>query len=97
MAKLICLISLLMFITADEILDAFEKQNIKNRAMTPLNFDNAEGATMAPDTLLIKLPMGTSKTKALLNYLNCDQVPKDSRIIIVSFCKSFTSELHKNL
>jgi len=34
-----------MSITADEIPKAFEKQNIKNRAMTPLNFDKAEGAT----------------------------------------------------
>jgi len=59
-----------MSITTDEIPEAFEKQNIKNRAMTPLNFDKAEGATMAPDTLLIKSPIGTGKTKALVNYLN---------------------------
>jgi len=38
-----------MSITTDEITKAFEKQNINNRAMTPLNFDQAEGATMAPD------------------------------------------------
>jgi len=37
----------------------FEQQNINNRAVTPLNFDKAKGAAMAPDTLLIKLPMGT--------------------------------------
>jgi len=65
--------------------------------MTPLNFDKAEGADMAPDTLLIKLPMGTSKTKALVEYLNSDQVPKDARVIIISFCKSFTSELLNNI
>jgi len=59
-----------MSITADEIPEAFENQNINNRAMTPLNFDKAKGATMAPETLLIKLPMGTGKTKALVNYLN---------------------------
>jgi len=52
---------------------------------------------MAPDTLLIKLPMGTGKTKALVNYLNSDQVPKDTRVIIISFCKSFTSKLHKKI
>jgi len=86
-----------MSITADEIPEAFEKQNINNRAMTPLNFDKAEGAAMAPDTLLIKSPMGTSKTKALVNYLNSDQVPKDARVIIISFVKSFTSEWHKNI
>jgi len=63
-------------ITADEIPEAFEKQNINNRAMTPLNFDKAEGATMAPDTLLIKSPMGTGKTNALVNYLNSAQVPR---------------------
>jgi len=86
-----------MSITADEIPEAFEKQNINNRAVTPLNFDKAKGAAMALDTLLIKLPMGTGKTKALVNYLNSDQVPKDSRVIIISFRKSFTSELHKNI
>jgi len=48
-----------MSITADEIHEAFERQDIKSRAMTPLNFDKAEGADMAPDTLLIKSPMGT--------------------------------------
>jgi len=41
--------------------------------------------------------MGTGKTKALVNYLNSDQVPKDARVIIISFHKSFTSELHKNI
>jgi len=74
-----------MSITADEIPEAFEKQDIKSRAMTPLNFDKAEGANMAPDTLLIKLPMGTGKTKALVEYLNSYQVPKDARVIIISF------------
>jgi len=86
-----------MSITADEIPQAFEKQDIKSRAMTPLNFDKAEGADMAPDTLLIKLPMGTGKTKALVEYLNSDQVPKDARVIIISFHKSFTSELLNNI
>jgi len=38
-----------MSITADEIPEAFEKQNINNRAMTPLNFDKAKGAAMDPD------------------------------------------------
>jgi len=52
---------------------------------------------MAPDTLLIKSPMGTGKTKALVEYLNSDQVLKDTRVIIISFCKSFTSKLHKNI
>jgi len=65
--------------------------------MTPLNFDQAKGAAMAPDTLLIKLPMGTGKTKALMNYLTSDQVPKEARVIIISFHKFFTSELHKNI
>jgi len=37
--------------------------------------------------------MGTGKTKALVNYLNSDQVPKEARVIIISFHKSFTSEL----
>jgi len=46
-----------MSITADEIPEAFKQQNINNRAITSLNFDKAEGATMAPDTLLIKSPM----------------------------------------
>jgi len=45
-----------MSITADEIHEAFEKQNINKIVMTPLNFDKDEGATMAPDTLLIKSP-----------------------------------------
>jgi len=81
-----------MSITTDEI-----PKNIKSRAMTPLNFDKAKGAAIAPDTLLIKLPMGTGKTKALVNYLNSDQVPKDARVIIISFSKSFTSELRKNI
>jgi len=65
--------------------------------MTPLNFDKAKGADVAPDTLLIKLPMGTGKTKALVEYLNSDQVPKDARVIIISFCKSFTTELLNNI
>jgi len=43
------------------------------------------------------LPIGTSKTKALVNYLNSDQVPKDTRVIIISFHKSFTTKLHKNI
>jgi len=87
-----------MSITTDEIPEAFEQQNINNRAITPLNFDKVKGASMAPDTLLIKLPMGTGKMKALMNNLNSDQVPKDSRvIIIISFRKSFTSKLLKNI
>jgi len=36
-------------ITADKIPEAFEKQDI-NKAVTPLNFDKAKGAAMAPDT-----------------------------------------------
>jgi len=32
-----------------------------------------------------------------VNYLNSDQVPKDARVIIISFRKSFTSELRKNI
>jgi len=70
-----------MSITTDKIPEVFEQQNINNKAVTPLKFDKAEGATMALDTLLIKLPMGTGKTKALVNYLNSDQVPKDDRVI----------------
>jgi len=58
--------------------EAFEQHNITERAVTPLNFDKAEGADEAPDTLLIKSPMGTGKTNALLEYLNSDQVPKDA-------------------
>jgi len=85
-----------MSITTDEIPETFEKQDIKSRAMTPLNFDKAEGVDIAPDTLLIKSPMGTGKTKALVEYLNSNQVPKDARIIIISFRKS-TSKLHKNI
>jgi len=84
-----------MSITADEIPEAFEKQDI--RSMAPLNFDKAEGANMAPDTLLIKSPMGTGKRKALVEYLNNDQVPKDARVIIISFRKSFTSKLLNNI
>jgi len=86
-----------MSITTDEIPQAFEKQDIKSRAMTPLNFDKAKGANMAPDTLLIKSPMGTGKMKALVEYLNSDHVPKDARVIIISFFKSFTSELLNNI
>jgi len=86
-----------MSITADEIPEAFEKQDIKSRAMTPLNFDRTEGTNMPPDTLLNKSPMGTGKTKVLVEYLNSDQVPKDARVIIISFRKSFTIELHKNI
>jgi len=86
-----------MSITTNKIPGTFEKQDIKSRAMTPLNFDKAKGANMAPDTLLIKSPMGTGKTKALVEYLNNDQVPKDARVIIISFCKSFTSELLNNI
>jgi len=41
--------------------------------------------------------MGTGKTKALVDYLNSNQVPKDASVIIISFCKSFTSELYKNI
>jgi len=54
-----------MSITADKIPEVFEQRNIKNRAITPLNCDKAKGVE-APDTLLIKLPMGTGKTKALV-------------------------------
>jgi len=86
-----------MSITADKIPEVFEQQNVTKRAVTPLNFDKVGGATGAPDTLLIKLPMGTGKTKALVDYLNSKQVPKDARVIIISFHKSFTSELHKNI
>jgi len=85
-----------MSITTDKIPEVHEQQNINNRAITPLNFDKAKGATEVPDTLLIKSPMGTSKTKALVDYLNSDQVPKDAMVVIFSFHKSFTSELHKN-
>jgi len=80
-----------MLIVADKIPEVFEQQNINNRAMTPLNFDKAKGANMAPDTLLIKLPMDTGKTKALVNYLNSDQVPKDSRVIIHSHSNRVTT------
>jgi len=86
-----------MSITADEIPEAFEKHDINSRAMTPLNFDKAEGADIAPDTLLIKSLMGTGKTKALVEYLNSNQVPKDARVIIINFHKSFTSKLRKNI
>jgi len=54
-----------MSITADKIPEVFEQQNVTKRYVT-LNFDKAKGATEVPDTLLIKLPMGTSKTKALI-------------------------------
>jgi len=83
-------------ITAEKIPGVFEKQNF-NKAVTPRNFDKAKGPTMAPDTLLIKLPMGTGKTKALVDYLNSGQLAKDARVIIISFCKSFTSELHRKI
>jgi len=69
-----------MSITADIIPSVYKKQNINNRAVTPLNFDKAEGAAMPPDTLLIKSPMGTGKTKAQVDYLNSGQVPKDARV-----------------
>jgi len=86
-----------MLITTDKIPKVFEQQNVTERAVTPLSFEKAEGATEAPDTLLIKSTMGTSKTKALVDYLNSNQVPKDARVVIISFHKSFTSELHKNI
>jgi len=86
-----------MSIVADKIPEVFEKHNINNRAVTPLNFDKAEGATMAPDTLLIKSPMVTGKTKAQVEYLISDKVAKDARVIIISFRKSFTSKLNKNI
>jgi len=86
-----------MLIVADKIPEVFEQHNIHNIAVTPLNFDKAEGATMAPDTLLVKSPMGTGKTKALVEYLNSDKVPEDARVIIICFCESFTSELHKSI
>jgi len=70
---------------------------ISTTAITPLNFEKAEGATMAPDTLLVKLPMGTEKTKALVEYLNSEKIPEDARVIIISFRKSFTSKLHKSI
>jgi len=41
--------------------------------------------------------MGTGKTKALVNFLNSNQVPQEARVVIISFCKSFTSKLHKNI
>jgi len=41
-----------MLITADKIPEVFEQQNVTERAVTPLNFAKAEGATEAPDTLL---------------------------------------------
>jgi len=83
-----------MSITADKIPEVCEQQNITKRATPPMNFDKAKGADEAPDTLLVKLPMGTGKTKALVDYLNSDQVPKDASVVIVSFCKSFTSKMH---
>jgi len=61
-----------------------------------LNFDKAKGATEAPDTLLIKSAMDTGKTKALVDYLNSNQVSKDARVVIINFHKSFTGELHRN-
>jgi len=53
-------------ITADKICEVVEQQNVTKRAVTPLNFDKTKGATKAQDTLLIKSPMGTGKTKALV-------------------------------
>jgi hypothetical protein len=50
-------------IRAMVIPEVFEQQNITQRAAPPMNFDIAEGAAEAPDTLLIKSPMGTGKTK----------------------------------
>jgi len=32
-----------------------------------------------------------------VEYLNSDQVPNDARVIIISFCKSFTSKLLNNI
>jgi len=49
------------------------------------------------DTWLIKSAMATGKTKALLDYLNSNQVPKDAQVVIISFHKSFTSEQHKKV
>jgi len=65
-----------MSITADKIPEVFEQQNINNKTINPLNFDKAKGATMAPDILFVKSPMGTGKKKALVEYLNSDQVPR---------------------
>jgi len=86
-----------LLIVTDKIPDVFEQQNIHNESVTTLNLDKAKDTTMAPDSLLVKSPMGTRKTKALAKYLNSDQVPEDARVIIISFCKSFTSKLHKNI
>jgi len=83
--------------TADKIPEVFEQQNINNRTTPQINFDKAKGAARPPDTLLIKSPMATGKTKSLLDYLNSNQVPKDARLVYVSFSKSFTSEVLKKL
>jgi len=84
-------------LTLDEIPKVFEKKTINERAMSPIDFEKDEGALVAPNTLLIKSPMGTGKTKALVDYINSDQVPKDAQVIIVSFRRSFTNEVHKNI
>jgi len=74
-----------MSIFVDKIPEVFEQQNINKKDVPALNFDKDKGANIAPDTLLVKLPMATGKTKVLVEYLNSNQVPKDARVIIVSF------------
>jgi len=54
-----------LLIVSDKITEVFEQQNIHKEAVPTLNFDKAKDATMAPDTLLVKSPMGTGKTKVL--------------------------------
>jgi len=33
----------------------------------------------------------------LVDYLNRNQVPKDTRVVIISFCKSFASKMHNSI
>lgn len=47
------------------------------------------------DTLLIKANMGTGKTKQLLEYIK--SLPEQIRIIVVSFRRSFTTEIKGKL
>jgi len=68
--------------------DEFSVVTYNERQCQPLTFGNKY------DTLLVKSAMGTGKTKALCNYI--DNLNFDPTIIIVSFRRSFTTEIKSN-
>ena len=70
------------------LLNEFLIIKYNNRKCQPLTFNNKF------DTLLIKSPMGTDKTKALRNYI--DNLKFGPIIIIVRFKHSFTTKIKTN-